>query len=133
MGRDLYALNNLKKRSSEWNDQRIRLDTLAFVPLLHSLLRAVFGSDNSSAWLRVGLPDGQGDWVSARYVRLVAGTALIPASASATAMFAFAGAIPAQLVNVVNGDTIKISVGSATRDQHYVGIDNLECDSRIRQ
>lgn len=89
----------------------------------------ILGRDDTGDWLRVQLPDGQAGWVSAQYVRVDADVA--PSATPATAETVPAGvipanAIPAQLLDVVDGETIKVSLAGASEELRYIGIDTPE-------
>ena len=85
---------------------------------------SVVDRNADATWLWVRLPNGQEGWVSAALVRLNNEPAAPSVPASKTAVPA--GAVPVQFVDVVDGDTIKISLGGATEDLRYIGMDTPE-------
>jgi len=89
----------------------------------------ILGRDDTGDWLRVQLPDGQAGWVSTQFVRLDAGSTpnATPANAAPSPAGVIpADAIPAQLIDVVDGETIKVSLAGATEELRYIGIDTPE-------
>lgn len=89
----------------------------------------ILARDDTGAWLSVQLPDGQAGWVSTQYVRLDASATpgAAPSNAAPIPVGDFpASAIPAQLLDVVDGETIKVSLAGATEELRYVGIDTPE-------
>ena len=73
---------------------------------------AVVDRNADATWLWVRLPNGQEGWVSAALVRLNNKPAAPSVPASKTGVPA--GAVQVQFVDVVDGDTIKVSVGGVT-------------------
>ena len=89
----------------------------------------ILGRDDTGDWLRVQLPDGEAGWVSAQYVRVDADVAQSATPATAQTIPAGvipASAIPAQLLDVVDGETIKVSLAGASEELRYIGIDTPE-------
>ena len=89
----------------------------------------ILGRDDTGDWLRVQLPDGEAGWVSAQYVRVDADVTQGATPATAQAIPAGvipASAIPVQLLDVVDGETIKVSVAGASEELRYIGIDTPE-------
>ena len=85
---------------------------------------SVVDRNADATWLWVRLPNGQEGWVSAALVRLSNKPAAPSVPASKTGVPA--GAVPVQLVDVVDGDTIKVSVGGTTENLRYIGMDTPE-------
>ena len=85
---------------------------------------AVVDRNADATWLWVRLPNGQEGWVSAALVRLNNKPAAPSVPASKTGVPA--GAVQVQFVDVVDGDTIKVSWGGVTEALRYIGMDTPE-------
>lgn len=85
---------------------------------------SVIDRNTDATWLWVRLPNGQEGWVSAALVRLSNKPAAPSVPVSKTGVPV--GAVQVQFVDVVDGDTIRVSVGGVTENLRYIGIDTPE-------